>query len=35
MSRLLALMESLVESGRRVWIDGDRCALMVEEGGQC
>ena len=34
MSRLLALMRSLSDSGREVWLDGDRCALMVKEGGQ-
>lgn len=34
MSHLQRLMQMLVDAGREVYIDGDRCALMVKGGGQ-
>lgn len=34
MSRLFAIMRYARDHGREPYIDGDRCALMVKEGGQ-
>ena len=34
MSHLRRIMQMLVDAGREVYIDGDRCALMVKGGRQ-